>query len=119
MAAPRTYAYRAVGHPRVHSQCQARLTQVARGLLAQSGGSAQRCGLEKEHRGFSARSRRLQEAGGRGERRETLCADSAWRWTNVTARSAAGCRSQLISSRTVGDADEDAGRVEVSQIGRA
>src|SRR5207248_3288892 len=98
LAGARTHAHRAVGHTGILSQRETRFAEMAEGLLARARRFGGRKTLEKECEDVP---RRFDADGSadHGSLNRSIRKNPAWRWSNNTARSAAGRRSQRVPPR--------------------
>src|ERR1019366_4050395 len=84
--------------------------KMARGLLAEERGSAERESVEREREGHPEIARGVPQAGQR-PRAGPVQAVASWRRSDVAARGAAGRRPRRLSSGTVGAAAQGIGSV--------
>src|ERR1039458_9352642 len=110
MATARTHTPRVVGHPGVQPRRQTQVAKMARGLLAEERGSAERESVERKREGHPEIAGGVSQTG-QGPRAGSVQASPSWRWPDAAARGAAGRRPRRLSPGTVGAAAQGTGSV--------
>src|SRR5438552_9350009 len=98
LAVARTFAYRTMGYSRIQPRRGTRFTGFSRRVLAEDAATAERCRLGQKLERVSERSTG-NDCTGQESQDRFVREDSARRRADHSARSAASCRPQCVSSR--------------------